>query len=326
MAFKKGCLDASDFSLAGPNQSAVNSALSRADSNFWSDYSDAVKALEGGELIGELRQTAKGVIDIGQRMLIPLLDWKRSLRRQKNRWKSPRRLAEDISGAYLAWKFGWDPLVKDTRALLSDLKEDYFDVVRLESVGKGVGASSSWEAIHSLGICTWKSTYVQKHTASVTYLGEVKMRRYGVGGLMERLGLSPRNFVPTIYNLLPWTYMIDYFTNLGDIVSAIGCDPAAIAWCCRTTRQELTTVVTSGVDLELSSGLKMHPGYPIVDPQITTWKSKTVNRVSTIPTRIPSFHLKLPSFQSEAGRTRWTNIAAVLAAKTWGSSTFTPYG
>jgi hypothetical protein len=39
--------------------------------------------------------------------------------------------------------------------------------------------------------------------------------------LSDMLGLHPRNLIPTLWEIMPWSWMIDYFSNVGDIVNSI---------------------------------------------------------------------------------------------------------
>jgi hypothetical protein len=227
------------------------------------------------------------------------------------------------SDNYLEWKFGVDPLVKDTQALANDLKDDFKQVETFESRGKGseMGPNQSSTPFGPLGgLVLASANTVSVQTCSVQYKAAIVLRRYGVGGLAERLGLSPSNFLPTYYNLLPWSWLVDYFTNCGDIVNAIAFDPARIAWCNRTVRKTLTTTTLAGVNPVVNAGLSSHAGYPIASPSRTEWITKIVTRSSAMPSRIPELLFRTPNFQTEGGRTRWLNIAAVISSQAFGTS------
>jgi hypothetical protein len=298
-------------------------AISIAASQFYDRAHSAVVAIEGGELLGEIGQTVQEIKRLATDATSLFSDWRRTIRRARKIKKTGRAVAGIISDAYLRWKFGWDPLVKDAKALANDLKDDFLEVQTIKAAGKSTYTHSV--QTFPLGLnqfLTCEETLKRSETTSVRHKAGIALKRYGVGGLAETLGLSPRNFLPTVYNLLPWTYMIDYFSNLGSIVNAIAFSNMDIRWASTTTRREAQVEIVSGVNpAPIPAGIpdwKSLPGYPICNPSRVVWKSKSVLRQVTAP-EVPQFRLKLPNFASTGGKIQGTNIIAVLASMTWGS-------
>lgn len=334
---KSGHLTSPDYSTSVPGGAvSVTKAESMASSKFYNKASSIIKALEGGELIGETHKTAQAIIRKSLDVADLLINWRknwnkfRSSKKSGNREASFKRAMAFASDNYLEWKFGVDPLVKDTQALANDLKDDFKQVETFTAGGHATEMGPNMSSIPFSplgGLITAYQNTVSIQESSIRYKAAVVLRRYGVGGLAERLGLSPSNFLPTYYNLLPWSWLIDYFTNCGDIVSAIAFDrDANIAWCNRTVRKILTTTTLSGCNPVLNAGLEPYPGYPIASPSRTVWKTKIVSRSATMPERIPELRFRVPSFGSEAGRTQWTNIAAVLSSQAFGTSILSSLG
>jgi hypothetical protein len=292
-----------------------NEADADASGKFYSKARNELHALQSGEMLFEMGKTAQSVTKITGAMVNLLLNWKRSLRRARN--SGPRRWAAGVSDAYLEWKFGWDPLAKDVRALMNDFKNDYFESTEVSATGRNTLVSSSNTYTESLSIARYEVTVVTKLECTVKYLAELSLERVGAGGFVERLGLSPNNFVPTIYNCLPWTYMIDYFTNIGNIVNAVGFPTGRIRWCNRTIRNRNITIIRAGENLRaiVNPGTKVN--YVQV-PQSTTWTSTGFVRSGINHPPFPSsINFKVPSVFTELGRRQWTNIAAVIANRTW---------
>jgi hypothetical protein len=325
-----GCLHTSNYvNFLPSNVDSVNAAESTAASKFYNTASGILKALEGGELIGETHKTAQAIIQKTTQVVGLLTGWRkrwntfRSSHRKGNREASLKRALAFASDNYLEWKFGVDPLVKDVQSLAGSMRDDFIDVETFTSNGKGSGPGliATETAFQPTGsLITAYANVSSIESVSVRYKAAIVLRRYGVGGLAERVGLSPANFVPTIYNLLPWTWLLDYVTNVGDIVTAICFDPMRIAWCVKTVKRELITTKYAGASPQISIGLTPYPGYPIVKPSITRWQTKLVNRTDERPPLIPSFSTRLPDFQTEAGRSKWLNVAAVLSSQAFGKS------
>lgn len=308
-------------SFVTPSTILDQSADAEAAGKFYSSCRDALHALQGGELIGEMGKTAKSVCSLTESMVNGLLKWKTNVRRfMTRRW---RDWASEASNAYLEWKFGWDPLAKDVRALMHDLQNDFYESTGIQATGRKTSDSQVLVIPQSLSIGSYEDHIRTSIEHTVRYVGELSLERTGGGGFAERIGLSPNNFAPTLYNLLPWTYMIDYFTNLGDIINSIGFPTHRIKWCVKTYRNVSITEVISGLNLKSiadNSGWKINK---IESPQHTTWKTKYVHRD---PTGAPPFpteiRLKVPSVFKESGRKQWTNVAAVIATQTWSRSGF----
>jgi hypothetical protein len=266
-------------------------------------------------MLGEMGKTASSVMRITDAMLGQLFHWKRNIRRARN--AGPRRYAAGISDAYLEWKFGWDPLAKDVRALMNDFKNDYFESTEVRATGRSVPTSSSNTYTESLSIANYEVTVTSLLECTVRYIAELSLERTGAGGLVERLGLSPNNFVPTIYNLLPWTYMIDYFSNIGNIVNAVGFPTARIRWCNRTIRNSNITKIYAGANLRAVANPGTRVNYVAV-PQTTTWTTTGFQRSGVHHPSFPSdVQFKMPSVFTELGRRQWRNVAAVIANRTW---------
>lgn len=332
-----GCLKFQNYSTQTPaNGTLIHKAESMASSKFYNEAQSTIKALEGGELLGETHKTAKEIVRLTSAVVGGLFDWRRTLNllrsshKKGNREASFKRLMRVSSDAYLAWKFGADPLIKDVNALAHDLKNDFIEKSVIEVKGKASapgpinGTSSVVSPIGAL--VSARADVTQIEEVSIKYEACLVLQRYGNEGFVERLGLSPSNFAPTLYNLFPWTWLLDYVTNVGDIVSAIAFDPGKVAWSNKTLRRTLKTTVTAGLYPEVSFGLTPHAGYPIASPSTTVWTTKTIARQNAMPDRIPDFRFRCPDFQSEGGRSKWMNIAAVLASQTFGGSVLKSMG
>jgi hypothetical protein len=333
-ALERECVNVGDFDQTdyrGNLHTGVSDdkAISMAASQFYEKAHDAIVALEGGELLGELGQTVKEIKRLASEGAHLLLDWQGVIKRARRIKKKGRALTGLISESYLRWKFGWDPLVQDVKTLANDLKEDNVDVVPIKAHGKDIFCSSSEvAAVNDNNLMPCSKSIKKTEETSVRHKAGVLVQRYGVGGLSETLGLSPSNFLPTIYNLLPWTYMIDYFSNLGSIVNAIAVSDARFAWVSTTIRRIATVEVLSGINPKAPPGIPDWddaPGFPIVIPSRILWTSKSVIRSPNNVPEIPSFYMKIPNFATTGGAIQGVNIAAVLASLAFGTKEMSRY-
>jgi hypothetical protein len=97
------------------------------------------------------------------------------------------------------------------------------------------GALKSYDATKLNGSIYWPGVVVQYdggnyyHTVASTVI-EKRMIRYK-GAVIAQVkgpswqnddlfGFNPQNFIPAAWELLPWSFLADYFTNIGDILTA----------------------------------------------------------------------------------------------------------
>jgi hypothetical protein len=170
-------------------------------------------------------------------------------------WKERTRAARAAGGEYLNKEFGWDPLVGDVRtlarnithahAVLSQYERDSGQVVRRRYTFPVEQTSTTSLVVSNFTpvlvpdgnshFAFWGGgnprTNVYKHSTSWKqvwfsgaftyhlpsgYRSRNAMAEYAAkADVLLGLNLSPE----TVWNALPWTWAIDWFSNAGDVVS-----------------------------------------------------------------------------------------------------------
>lgn len=145
------------------------------------------------------------------------------------------------SGAYLSWEFGWKPLISDVRKLLDFQSTVSKRVKELERLyGKGglkrrmnLGASGV-ESVSNVAIESSTSLVFRANQKIFTKRqswGTVRWKPIQIPSLASRpdlnrlarkavFGLSIQ--AEDAWNLIPWTWLIDWFSNCGDFLQAHG--------------------------------------------------------------------------------------------------------
>jgi hypothetical protein len=199
--------------------------------------------LNGQSVLGELTKTLHGLRHPFQLMrdqtyahLTQLNNRKRAMRglpvqARKKAWR------ETISGTWLEYNFGMKPLIHDVRDIAEALGRFQFDEpVRTRYRSKssqldkrtlnGGNYSTDW----------WLSWLTVQQTRTETFCSysvgyEQTVRPAGSPRrLAEVLGFTLENFVPSLYEVMPWSWLIDYFTNLGEIIEAGTFNSEGIKW------------------------------------------------------------------------------------------------
>ena len=171
-------------------------------------------------------------------------------------------LSRALTGTYLEWKFGMTPLLYD----MVDAQKAFHHIVERPHVDLDrISASSEWSyklppteyaggsAVQMYGPHPWggygvygdiRTTRTLHVSGRVAYSGALSAD-LSVPGVLPTLKLLPRDFVPTIWQLLPWSWAIDYFANVGDMLDVLSTSFGALVWCNRavmlTVDQSLTT-------------------------------------------------------------------------------------
>ena len=202
----------------------------------------------------ELRDLPRGIKQLQEtlnnlRKLFVSLGTKPELRRSIFDLK---RTARDIPKEYVGFHFGWKQTWKDVNDLLATpekLAKKYSFLIRrsgkpttfrlkrnfsfseLDTPGfdynpiNPIEFSVKWE-----NRSTW-DTELRLVVNSTFDFPPVNMVKFGSKDFFDRIGLIPR---PTdLYNLVPWTWLVDWFTGLGnyvELIDQINRDTSLINW------------------------------------------------------------------------------------------------
>lgn len=149
--------------------------------------------------------------------------------------------ARDVPGSFLEYSFGWKPLMNDLRSLVdaADSINGHLKLLRKIRRGDKFRASlynkeqedESSRSFYSSDVCMMKiHTY-----RSVECWGTGRFTPRDIDGLdklINHYATRPKTgwsllgdirvSASTIWNSIPWTWLIDYFVNVGDFLEATG--------------------------------------------------------------------------------------------------------
>lgn len=320
--------DLAAYAAAEPSWTGgwTSRAGSRAASEFLQDVRKAQVQWSGPTFLGEFREAVRMFthpINALERGVTNYLDALKKANRENRRKyfnkKQPeyaRNLTHIASGIWLEYAFGWTPFLRD----IADSRDAYNSLFDKEQTVK---ISGSGKDLHQKFLSTNVQTGVLPSCTAYAYLTqrdwEEEIVRYKGAVLhraattatdrFARYGFTPSEFAPTAWELLPWSFLIDYFANIGDLINAEATSTADVAWCNRT----VIRAVTSERTLAWSSK-SIAPGYSswtidLLDssPSVSVWKRKSIDRgVSGVPQ--PSLTFSYPRSAK-----RLLNCAALLA-------------
>jgi hypothetical protein len=234
---------------------------------------------------------------------------------------NPRRNEPDLlrvaSDSWLEYSFGAAPLYNDIHGLCEALAETMYHRPPRKTVSytahgytdytlPGLGGTIDYQ-----GIRIQRSKMVRGHTVVVKYRGSLGLDQRELG---DRFGITSdfrTNVIPTIYELIPYSWLVDYFTNLGAIVDAACTNNGDILWKNRTIVQFSTAYWANCVFSIEGSPPSIYS---------TTWRERspgsevykflrTVSRESYNGQMFPTFSVTIPHRLSQ-----YMNMSAILLA------------
>lgn len=224
-----------------------------------------------------------------------------------------QKFREQLADNWLEFSFGWRPLVRDVEEAAQALAEYHIQrdgQHRLEKMIRGYGVENqainnqvSSGPVHmhiNARIVTTTSASVE-----VIYRGKMVVSQWYDGpydrmkSLSERFGFTLEQFVPTVWNLLPYSFLVDYFVNVGDFLMAATTDTSGLMWVSKTVIYKTTEIASSSAYSNVGSCSGHIGGY-----------QQETREISRRPISIlgyPSLEFSLPDTA-----TRFANVLALL--------------
>ncbi len=226
--------------------SADNQALSRA----YASLNAVQQQFQGVVFLGELKETLhllkhpfKGVEDFVKSYYKDLRSSKSFKRLKEKRSRANRNsFLQTAANAWLETAFGIKPLLSDCKDLTEAVLRQRYGVKSSTISGSGFSIKAkddfSYMSLGNTGEA--KISFVDQTILSVRYKGRVDgtaTAAYGSAeGLRAALGFNLESFVPSLYELVPYSFLADYFSNLGDLINAGCSSQAGLKFVVRTER------------------------------------------------------------------------------------------
>lgn len=323
--------------LGGPTKEDEAEVLNRIYNKIRSESS----SVNGLLVLGELRETInmlRNPLSAARKATSYYLNALKSMRKEVTRKVKFRKsdtvktfsqrrhhaVKEGMSGSWLELQFGILPAISDAKDILEEIA--MHSVNPWTHKRSKVSAISTprfayFEDFNSQNQWIYDTMYMssmmsRKSTSSIRYDVGLQKRVDGpwneAHSMRQRLGFEIQNFVPTIYELIPWSFLIDYFVNLGDIVSAVTTDTSDVFFITSTTNIETTIRVTEQM-LPRSTGAGQGY-YQTIDMTGYGNSSRVIKHRSIVRTvhdklPVPQLVFSIPGMDS----TKWVNMGALLA-------------
>lgn len=270
------------------------------------------RSFQGGVFLGELREAIRMIKRPAQSLRRGLDDYLSTLKKRKKIVRGSgaqreRNADRVVADTWLEYSFGWLPLVGDIDDAARTLANHFYGDDRPHD--KEIAGFSEHIQHEKFANPEWVSGPLevgfparQETRYSVRYYGKIRVT-HPTRSTWGRWGFTPENLVPTAWELLPWSFLVDYFTNIGDLITCASAVTSDVSWTARTIRHG--TYIVS--DQPYYIGNLGWQGQVFGSPA-----SASVTDVSRIPYNgqlIPSLHFTVPG-----SGVKWINMAALTAS------------
>lgn len=189
-----------------------------------------------------------------------------------------------------------------TKAYLSLSRKK--ETVRIGSGGYAESLISEGDSqLVYLNYCCYREVFRRTKRVHVRYTGAINISA-GVNTqaeVMDRFGLNLKQFIPTAWELLPWSFLADYFSNIGNVLAYDNSIYQKLNWLCKGTMYEEETLRRHDPDFANARLLKPggkplifdgKPSYAIIQRRVVSRGRVTAGRsinFSDIAFQLPDY-------------------------------------
>ena len=289
-------------SIVEAEETASHAAASSARSGFSS-----------GTFLGELREAMAMVKHPALALQKLTIDnhkkrvYRREWYERKPTWQRARDTSKALTDLHLEFQFGWKPLASDIESAVDAAGRAGNNSKSIRIRGFGMATHQTPEsrlAFYNVGdVNTPLGVYVSSTTSTKCIVKGNVALKMGFGMPAFQGGSTIPDFIPTLWELMPWSFLIDYFSNVGKCLETRAFSQLVTTnWMCKSTKTEQNTKTRNAFYVSYPTGQAVSSSGPSA---AFTTVMLSRRRLSSIP--IPSMQLN-----SSVSNMQGLNIAALI--------------
>jgi hypothetical protein len=301
-----------------PGYSSI--ATNRAQSSFVKRANSEVTPFQGGVFLGELRETIETIRHplMGIRgLLTSHLELLKKRRSSFGRRGTPRDLNKAVASKLAYLRDQWLETSYAIKPLVSDVESGARALAKIASRHQSTTPIRGYGRDESAILTSTNGNFLTQGLLSVEYIRFIQdiSESHFYGALLvegnqtnfnlDALGLNVDQFLPTLWELIPYSFVADYFANVGNIVEAASFNTARLKYWGSSNKASRHYV--SGI---IGDRTNTHdPSY--IESSVSAGKTEAFVEVFDrveFPSLVPSLEFKIPTYASI-----WTNLAALGA-------------
>lgn len=297
----------------GAHAAIVTSVDNQAKMRFVQKALQTQSALSGTVFLGELAETLRMIRTPAQALRRGIDKYYRDLKRKRKGSKAQRLKA--ASDSWLEHAFGWNPLINDIESGASALaniayRRLPFQMVEVTANGEYLVDTYN-EDVSVSGGFFYRLVKENKANVGITYRGVVNLAIDNMFLMSaQNLGFRWDQFVPTLWELTPYSFLVDYFTNIGDVLSCWSYASSNLKWLYKTDRRTSTEDARAFNPRWAKSDATWERTTLANKPCSSHAEYKTVSR-GPASSLVPSLALEIPGMSS----LKWLNLAALAQSR-----------
>jgi hypothetical protein len=304
------------FDLIYGNPPSTSNADSQARIGFLKKVRKSQRSFQSGVFLGELGEALHQIARPASALRAAVSTYSSAAKKAARRARTPRQAAKAITGTWLEHSFGWVPLfndVDDSMKALAGFREyigDVFKYTFYDTSREGQKQSIQVPGTSVNLLFNWSV----ERGVRVTYKG---MLAYEFANKAKdwksNWGLTLSDFLPTIWELIPYSFLVDYFTNLGDVIDSACMGDVGLRWGVCSTKSWTAIHLA---DFQVESAWPAIWGY---QPGTRVALVPTIGRtnfsrvpVTSVSTNIMDVRTEIPGLTSWR---KWANMSALAVEK-----------
>jgi hypothetical protein len=272
-------------------------------------------AFNGGAFLAELGGTLRMLRSPTKQLWGGIRDYYHKARAVVRGARTPSTQNRLLRDTWLEYSFGWAPLVSDIddackalrrmskipmpiyKKISSGLQEP-FHLVYEDKAGTSNHFGSS------LLVWDYRSRNVWECTTLYQAFVHLDVDENGFRLVRENYGLQAQDFFPSVWEAIPYSFLVDYFTNIGDIISTLSFNKSSISPVWKTVRTKQLVGVYD-VRLRPYTGSRPVLG-ELMNPGTYSRAISTVQRAPSYDVYSPQVSFKIPGLGL-----KWLNMASL---------------
>jgi len=308
--------------FVGPSQPALSpSVYNKLVVTFLNRIQGASRIYSGGQDVGELRETLQGIRKPAKGLWDGMFSYLDAVDKRCRGLTKLRIVTRVIRDTYLEYAFQWRPLVNSINESGAAMNQR-LDLLDQEVFETSASTQELFKSSGPIGSILDPENWF-KWNRSQTDVYVLKTRMYAIvkrdldrdNRFAENLGLTPHNWVATAWQLLPLSFVADYFVNVGACLSAGGSLNYLFVTAGQSSHLLGYTQIKSTGDLSYSASLSS-PGFTVSSISIPTHEAvldyKGFWRIPINPNTL----WIIPVVQIPSMPSQWINLAALSTAIT----------
>lgn len=304
------------------SSSTIDLAEQIAREKFYAEYRRQVTSFQGLTAVGELRETIRMLKSPAKALRKRIGQYYNGVLKSKARsMRSNRKRNSYLRSTWLEASFGWAPLIGNISDAANAVQDAKYrlnrELIQIKTSGNVTDEEYNPNAVaYSVGSMRGKYGSRTKQTTFVTYRGAIRIAEDSpYNAPAATWGFDPSQIIPTVWELIPYSFLIDYFTNIGKLIDSASLRRPDLAWGART---EGRIAILQSVDFrsenQYSNDLPLYKIYAESNsPSSWTAVNKIVSRTPIGTVSLPDLRFRLPRTSIQ-----WLNIGALSQLKNRG--------